>query len=149
MRRSAWLPGPPNSPSHTNRTWSESSFAPPRPDSLLSLADQLLSHIWRPLPLSRHPRRRVKIFWFSSASHSRPTPSSSSTFSPPPVAFGLLWEAQRIADIFQSRALPSLQSQCHCSSHVVESSFDRAPWWITWLRLLEKKPSDPIALLFS
>lgn len=65
---------------------------------------------------------------------------------PPPLAFGL--RSEHIADIFQSSALLSLQSQCHCSSHVVESSFDRALWWITWLGLLEKKSSDPIALFF-
>lgn len=56
--------------------------------------------------------------------------------------------AEHITDIFQSGALLSLQSQCHCSPHVVESSFDRVLWWITWLRLLEKKHLDPIALSF-
>lgn len=82
-------------------------------------------------------------FWFSSASR---VPSVLPLH--PAIAFGPLLSAEPIADIFQSSALLSLQSQCHCSCHVVESSFDRALWWITWLRLLEKRPSDPIALLF-
>lgn len=77
-----------------------------------------------------------------------PPSSTSFLFHPLLHLASSLWEAEHIADIFQSRALLSLQSQCHCSSHVVESSFDRALWWITWLRLLEKKPSDPIALFF-